>query len=379
MNRHTLPLRRLTASVLAAIALSPLGAMAAWNTNLLVNPGADAVAGGNGDFVSNLPGWTVGGELTAIDYALGCPGGYPCLTDPVPPEPGPNHFGGGYGTPSTGTQRVSLGFASGAIGGNGAFYSLAGWLGGYASQDDYATLSVRFVDASESVLGTATVGPVTAADRNGATAMLFRQANGWVPAGAVAADVTLSMIRTGGSSNDGYADSLSFELREANATLSSPASAVVGSTFTTTVATSAPFAGVYAGDELLAFGFDVQYDDTLLRLVSATVAPGFDDDSALFDDVDVAGSAFPGQADTGQSSITLAALTFEVLATGDALIQIGSDAAGNLSEGLVYAQGQSRDVFGRTTVSLAPVPEPGTWALMGAGLLFVGLRRARRR
>lgn len=358
----------------AAVAAAP-AAMADWNTNLIVNAGAEAAAGGDGNYVANLPGWVVEGELTAIDYSLGCPGGYPCLTDPGPANPGVNLFGGGYAGASIGRQSVSLGFANGAINGNGAYFALAGYLGGYASQEDYATLAVTFRGAGNQVLGTSTIGPVGAADRGNQTAMLLRQASGWVPEGTVTADVALSMIRTGGSSNDGYADSLSFSLREANATLTAPGSAVVGSMFTSTVATTTPFAGTYSGDELLAFGFDVGYDSALLRLVTASVAPGFDDDSALFDDIDVAGSAFPGVADAAQPSVVLATLTFEVLAEGAATIDVRSDAGGNLSEGLVYAVGESRDLFGRTSLVLTPVPEPGTVVLTLVGLVGLGLRR----
>ncbi len=361
--------------VLAGAVGTAPAAMADWNTNLIVNAGADAAAGGNGEYVANLPGWAVEGELTAIDYSLGCPGGYPCLTDPGPASPGVNHFGGGYAGASIGRQSVSLDFANGAIGGNGAYFALSGYLGGYAGQEDYATLEVTFRGAGNEMLGTSTVGPVSAADRGNQTAMLLQQTSGWVPEGTVTADVALSMMRTGGSSNDGYADNLSFSLREANATLSAPGSAVVGSIFMTTVATAFPFAGSYAGDELLAFGFDVGYDAALLRLVGATVAPGFDDDSALFDDIDVAGSAFPGVVDAGQSSLVLATLSFEVLAEGLATIDVRSDAGGNLSEGLVYAVGDSRDVFGRTAVNLTPVPEPETIVLTALGLVGLVLRR----
>ena len=57
-------------------------------------------------------------------------------------------------------------------------YNLSGWLGGYSSQDDNATLSATFEDASGKVLGVATIGPVLAGDRDDETELLYRNAQG---------------------------------------------------------------------------------------------------------------------------------------------------------------------------------------------------------
>lgn len=374
------PVLRRGCIALALAVCLPAAQAQSWGDNLLVNAGADAASGGDGSssYAGNLPGWAVTGELMAVDYALGCPGGYPCTTDPGPADPGVNHFAGGNVALSTASQTVDLAFAGSSIQGTGAYYSLSGWLGGYASQNDYAQLSVSFLNAASEVVGTGSIGPVSAADRGNQTALLYREQSGWVPDGAVSAQVQLQMTRTGGTSNDGYADSLALSLKQANVLLSAPTTAVVGSQFDVTVAVPAPFGGSYSGDELLAFGYDLGFDSGLLGLTGVSVAGPWDDDSGFFADVDVAGSVFESILDEGQGTLQLATLSFEVLGTGTALIDVRSDAAGNLNEGLIYLNGESADLYGRTTVTLVPVPEPGQGLMLGAGLAaLLGLRRRR--
>jgi hypothetical protein len=60
------------------------------------------------------------------------------------------------------------------------------------------------------VLGSASIGPVTSADRSGATGLLPVSGTGTVPVGTVAIEVQLVMTRYDGAYNDGYADDLSF-------------------------------------------------------------------------------------------------------------------------------------------------------------------------
>ena len=70
----------------------------------------------------------------------------------------------------------------------------------------------RSQSASKASLGTATIGPVLAAERNSITSLLFKSKSGTVPAGTRSVLVTLAFVRSYGTNDDGCADSLSFVL-----------------------------------------------------------------------------------------------------------------------------------------------------------------------
>ncbi|MEI5006336.1 hypothetical protein RB196_02295 [Streptomyces sp. PmtA] len=104
----------------------------------------------------------------------------------------------------TGRQAVDAGHVR---------YTLAGWLGGYAAQEDGARLSVEFRDGRGTPVALSVLGPVTAAERQSRTALLERTASAAVPPGARTARVLLVFTRSGdGTSNDGYADAVSLTL-----------------------------------------------------------------------------------------------------------------------------------------------------------------------
>jgi hypothetical protein len=179
--------------------------------NLIVNGDAEAAVGGTGPVVP-VPSWTSSGNATAVVY--GAPGGYPALTDPVPADHGLNFFcGGPNDAASSFTQTIDLEIYASRIGLGGIGFELSAYLGGYATQSDNAVLTVTFRGDANASLGSASIGPVTPAERASATGFLFRSNTGAVPMGTLKVDVELALTRVEGSANDGYADNLVFVLK----------------------------------------------------------------------------------------------------------------------------------------------------------------------
>jgi hypothetical protein len=179
--------------------------------NLIVNGDAEAAGGSMDGSPVKVPSWTSAGEATATKW--GASEGFPSATDPGPADRGKNFFCGGYQDPvSTLTQKVGLEKYAPSIDGGAVMFTLDGYLGGNADQDDNAVLAVSFRDSTDVELGKSSIGPVSASDRTSVTGLLHRSATGSVPVGARSAVVTLSMTRAAGTANDGYADNLSLIL-----------------------------------------------------------------------------------------------------------------------------------------------------------------------
>ncbi len=179
--------------------------------NLIVNGNGEAggpgSASGN-DLIRPIPGWTPTGNFTVVQY--GNSSGFPTTTDPGPSDRGSNFFAGGpSNSSSSASQVIDVSAGATSIDAGGVTFNLSAYLGGWESQGDNAVLTATFQDSQGHSLGTATLGPVTAADRHSATGLLPRSTQGAVPTGTRTINLVLQMTRQAGSYNDGYADDLS--------------------------------------------------------------------------------------------------------------------------------------------------------------------------
>ncbi len=94
-----------------------------------------------------------------------------------------------------------------------ATYAAGGWFGGFDAQNDSATLTLEFLSATDTSLGSATVGGVTNTDRNNLTSFLERTVSGAVPANTRKIRATLESTHSEGDSVDGYADNLTLTVQ----------------------------------------------------------------------------------------------------------------------------------------------------------------------
>lgn len=204
---------------IAGLAAAPLSASASsvFGSNLIVNGDAEAgPASASGSDILGATGFVTVGNFTTVTYGAG--GGFPAATDPGGSVGGANFFSGGPNNgSSSASQSIDLSSDSGLIDLGTSSFVLSAYLGGFSTQSDNAVLSISFLDNLNGVLGSALLGPVTSTDRAGATGLLFRSANGFVPTGARSVSVNLLMSRTDGDYNDGYADNLSLVLTQGGA------------------------------------------------------------------------------------------------------------------------------------------------------------------
>jgi hypothetical protein len=181
--------------------------------NLIKDAGAEKAKPDSDGGQVKVPNWTPakGTQFTATAY--GASGGFPAKSSPGPKERGKAFFAGGpSGNSSAATQSESLAADKSLIKAGKAEFTLSGWLGGFSSQRDHATLTVAWKSAAGQVLGRATIGPVTPGQRKDVTGLLRRVTRGTVPKTAVTALLTLRMVRYDGEYVDGYADNLSLTI-----------------------------------------------------------------------------------------------------------------------------------------------------------------------
>jgi hypothetical protein len=221
------PVVRLALSIVAAGAtftlgavLQPVAAFAATSSassNLILNPGAEAGAGSPTGGVVPVPDWTetTGTGFTAVKY--GASGGFPTSTSPGPAKRGSNFFAGGPDSDNdVAVQTLSLSnFVTGIKAGKGTFV-LTGWLGGSGSLNDSGFVELDWKKRNGDLVGTsATLGPVTASQRDDTTGLLKLTASGTIPKGARTAYLQLSLFSatTGAPYNYGFADDLKLVIK----------------------------------------------------------------------------------------------------------------------------------------------------------------------
>jgi hypothetical protein len=190
----------------AALAAPQAAEAAVPSGNLVTNPGAES---GQGDGTAPPPSWTTTGGLT--DYRYGTTDyPTPAVSDAI--KGGDNFFSGGYAATSTGEQVFDVTGAASEIDAGRVSAGLSGYLGGFLSHSDDMLVAVAFLAQTGDSLGSATIGPVTPADRANKTTLLLRATSAAVPAGTRSIRLTLTATRTDGASNDGYADNISLTL-----------------------------------------------------------------------------------------------------------------------------------------------------------------------
>src|ERR1022692_3264148 len=205
---------------LSLILHAPATPQSLLNVNLISNPGADASIGLNPNSTTStstdLPGWVRSAYFTADSYQDtggdldGVAGG--------PTDANANYFYGGTSVVDssnpvgTGYQDIDISSAASLVDAGNVPYTFSAWIGGYSNQDDNCVLTAQFEKWDGTVLATATLVPVLAADRNDNSSLLQRSTNGNVPPGTRVIHILMTMTRSAGENTDGLADSLSLVL-----------------------------------------------------------------------------------------------------------------------------------------------------------------------
>jgi hypothetical protein len=196
--------------------------------NLLVNPGAEFGDPSLSGYSSvTVPGWTVSGTPTVIEYGtqrrlpfpLATPGptlpgifAFPGLNSV--PDGGDQFFAGGPVATSTLTQTVKLAPAAGEIDSGTVPFTLGAELGGWLFDPSAASVTVNFLDQNNLFLAQGQLAPVGLLDRLFIfTGLQQRQTTGIIPIGTRSAQVVLTLTDSDfipGNYNNAYADNLSF-------------------------------------------------------------------------------------------------------------------------------------------------------------------------
>ncbi len=154
-----------------------------------------------------IPGWTSDGNVSVCSYAAGS--GFPTLTSPGPPSRGNNFFSGGFAPTSVLTQVINVSTQASQVDTGAQPFVLSAFMGGAGGENDNVTISVTFLNAMGSAIGSATLPAVMAGDRGGVTGLISRDVSGLVPAGTRSVSILAEFRRISGVTNDAFLDNVS--------------------------------------------------------------------------------------------------------------------------------------------------------------------------
>jgi VCBS repeat-containing protein len=187
-----------------------------------------AAIGGGGNLLANgdaelsvgafAGGWS-GSSIRASDYGIGF-GRFGDLdnADALAIGGGSKFFYATGTTSQSAVQTIDVSLYAAAIDAGSIAADLSGYLGGKGAEDDSMSMTAHFVSGQGVELGSATIGPVTAADRGGISQLLFRSAASAVPAGTRSIQVEMHSYVASGTS-DAYADNLALYLNNVVSTV----------------------------------------------------------------------------------------------------------------------------------------------------------------
>ncbi len=182
--------------------------------NLVTNPGAEVGPVSSSFSTDVVPrGWDVTGSFTGVRYDIGG-GGDLNAADSLNLQGGSAYFAGGTNAEvSTANQQISLKGMFSQINSGGLGVAVSGQFGGFASQNDLVTLTVRFIGRDGvTELGNVIIAGPDAALRGSDSMLLFSENASFVPVGTRSLDVTITATRAAGTYNDGYADNIAVHL-----------------------------------------------------------------------------------------------------------------------------------------------------------------------
>lgn len=211
-NKQILSLLKLIFMIIIGCLVIPAQADE-FGTNLVINGDAESVSVGDTS-VTTFPGWVSDGNVSIQKY--GADGGFPTASDPGSPTRANNFFYGGDVDLATASQTIDIAFAATEIDEGNVKFDLSAWLGGFSTQEDFASVNINFYDAKTEFISTVTLDPVLASDRSSLTGLLQRSKSGLIPKDSRSIVVEMILIRKTGTANDGYVDDISLVLNKTN-------------------------------------------------------------------------------------------------------------------------------------------------------------------